>query len=264
MKLGHYAQSSIDNYKSCLASFLVYFNATHREPKEITEHDVKVFLLTLRSPSQMKQFKGMLRIFFKKIIGQKRKLDTLPPQRGETILPEIFSREEVQDVIRAIPNIKHKALIAFIYSTGTRISEPVNLRLTDVHSKESAAHIRGAKGHKDRIVPIPANVMKILIDYYKRHRPTTYFFEGAGGGKYSKGSIRAIFKRACRKAGVKRKVKVHTLRHSFATHHIEDGTSDSVLMELMGWNNAKTILVYKHLSRKFLSSYASPASRMQF
>lgn len=264
LRLANFAQSSIDTYKSCLASFLVHFNATHKEPKEISTEEIKQYLLSLRSTAQRKQYRGMLTNFYTLVIGQKRKLDRVPYPRKETILPEIFSREEVQQIIRAIPNKKHKAIIALIYSTGMRISEPINLRLTDVHSKESAAHIRGAKGHKDRIVPIPANVMELLIAYFRMYRPTVYFFEGIGGAKYTKGSITAIFKRACRKAGIKRSVKVHTLRHSFATHHIEDGTSDSVLMELMGWNNAKTIQIYKHLSRKFLSSYASPAARMQF
>lgn len=264
LKLANFAENSIRVYLSCLASFLVYFDATHREPKEITEADVKKFLLTVSSPSQMKQYKGVLRIFFKKVLKQTRKLDSLPPQRGETILPEIFSREEVQALIKAIPNIKHKAIIALIYSTGMRISEPVGLKLTDVHSKESVAHIRGAKGHKDRIVPIPDNVMELLIKYYNRYQPKEFFFEGEGGGPYSTRSISMILKRAARKAGIKRTVKVHTLRHSFATHHIEDGTSDSVLMELMGHNSPKTLQVYKHLSRKFLSSCASPASRMTF
>lgn len=264
LRLSNSAESTIKVYCSCLASFLAHFNATHKEPKEITEADIKQFLLSRVSASQMKQYKGVLRIFYKKIIKQPRKLDSLPQQRGETILPEIFTREEVQDIIRAIPNLKHKAIIALIYSTGMRISEPINLRLTDIHSKESVAHIRGAKGHKDRIVPIPANVMEILIAYYKRYTPKVFFFEGEGGDQYSKGSITDIFKRACRKAGIKRPVKVHTLRHSFATHHVEDGTSDSILMDLMGHNNVKTVQIYKHLSRKFLSSYASPAGSMKF
>lgn len=264
LRLANFSPSSIRTYLSCLASFLAYFSPTHKEPKEITTEEIKQYLLTLSSTAQRKQFMGTLINFYAKVIGQTKKLDRVPYPRKEVILPEIFSREEIQAIVNAIPNIKHKSLIALIYSTGMRISEPINLRLTDVHSKESAAHIRGAKGHKDRIVPIPANVMELLIQYYRRYHPKEYFFEGEGGGQYSKGSIAAIFHRACGKAGIKRHVKVHTLRHSFATHHIEDGTSDSVLMELLGHNNAKTLQIYKHLSRKFLASYASPASHMQF
>lgn len=263
LKLSNFADSSIKSYCSHLALFLSKF-PTRKEPKEITEEDIKDYLLSLKSTTLIKQNIGMLKNFYSKVVGQPRKLARVPYPRKERIIPEIFSREEVQDIIRAIPNRKHKAIIALIYSTGMRISEPINLLLTDIHSKESCAHIKAAKGSKDRILPIPPNVMNLLIDYYKSYHPTMYFFEGPKNTPYAEGSIRAIFKRACSKAGIKRKVKVHTLRHSFATHHIEDGTSDSVLMELMGHNNSKTLQIYKHLSRKFLSSYASPAARMKF
>lgn len=264
LRLANFAESSIKTYCSCLALFLNHFSHTHKEPKEITQDEIKIYLLTITSASLRKQYVATIRNFYKYVIRQKKKLDRLPPQRSETILPEIFTREEVQDIIKNIPNIKHKAIISLIYSTGMRISEPINLKLTDIHSKESIAHIRGAKGHKDRIVPIPANVMQILIAYYRRYMPKVFFFEGQGDEQYSKRSISMIFKRACRNANIKRSVKVHTLRHSFATHHIEDGTSDSVLMELMGHNSPKTLQIYKHLSRKFLTSYASPAARMRF
>jgi len=264
LRLANFAESSIKTYCSCLALFLNHFSHTHKEPKEITQDEIKIYLLTITSASLRKQYVATIRNFYKYVIRQKKKLDRLPPQRSETILPEIFTREEVQDIIKNIPNIKHKAIISLIYSTGMRISEPINLKLTDIHSKESIAHIRGAKGHKDRIVPIPANVMQILIAYYRRYMPKVFFFEGQGDEQYSKRSISMIFKRACRNANIKRSVKVHTLRHSFATQHIEDGTSDSVLMELMGHNSPKTLQIYKHLSRKFLTSYASPAARMRF
>lgn len=264
LKLANFADSTIKNYCSHLALFLARFSPTHKEPKEITTEEIKQYLLSLSSTSLRKQNIGTLTNFYSLVVGQKRKLDRIPYPRKERIIPEIFTREEVQTIIKAIPNKKHKAMIALIYSTGMRISEPINLRLTDVHSKESVAHIRGAKGHKDRIVPIPSNVMELLIRYYKQYQPKEFFFEGVGGGQYAKRSVTMIFKRACRKAGIKRVVKIHTLRHSFATHHIEDGTSDSVLMELMGHNSQKTLQIYKHLSRKFLSSYASPAARMNF
>lgn len=264
LRLKSYSDSTIKNYCSHLALFLAHFSKANDEPKSITTEQIKQYLLSLPSTSLRKQNIGALTNFYSLVIGHKRKLDKIPYPRKEKIIPEIFSREEVQDIIKAIPNRKHKALIALIYSTGMRISEPTNLKLTDIHSKESVAHIRGAKGKKDRIIPIPANVMKLLIEYYRSYEPKVFFFEGQNGEKYSKRSIAMIFKRACRKAGIKRKVKIHTLRHSFATHHIEDGTSDSVLMELMGHHNPKTLQIYKHLSRKFLSSYASPAARMKF
>lgn len=261
LTMKNYSERTIANYRSIILKFLYHFN---REPIRINQTDINTYFLEIKNPSSYKQTKGALKWFYDVVVKQPRKFNQLPARKMEKKLPVIFSKEEIQKLISSISNLKHRAIISTIYSLGLRICEPLNLEMKDIDSIRMMVHIRGAKGKKDRYVPLPENLLHLLRQYYSKYRPHKYLFEYKSGEQYSGGSIRAIFHRACGVAGITKNVKVHSLRHSFATHHIESGTDISILKNLLGHESIKTTLIYLSLSSAFISSVKSPGSDMKF
>lgn len=155
-------------------------------------------------------------------------------------------------------NLKHKTIITAIYSAGLRISEAVNLKVNDIDSGRMVIRISGAKGYKDREVMLSEKLLVLLRAYYKKYKPTDWLFEGQKGGKYSTTSIQKVFKRALLKAKIPKNATVHTLRHSFATHLLENGTDIKFIQEFLGHNSIKTTQIYTHLSNSSKSTIKSP------
>ena len=146
-----------------------------------------------------------------------------------------------------------------VYSGGLRIGETLKLRLTDINSQRGLIEIRGGKGAKDRMVPLSGVLLKFLRDYYKAYRPKEYLFEsGSGRGPYSTSSARKVFQRAVKQAGIKRKVTLHTLRHSYATHLLEKGVGLRYIQDILGHRSPKTTMIYTHVSGKKLKDVVSP------
>ena len=136
----------------------------------------------------------------------------------------MLSEPEVVRIFAQVENLKHKCLLMLIYSAGLRIGEALNLKVADIDSAHGQVSIRGAKGNKDRMSLLSASLLPLLREYYQQYQPKKYLFEGMGGGKYSARSAQAVLKRAVQKAKIQKKVTLHTLRHSFATHLLENGT----------------------------------------
>lgn len=260
LTLKNYSERTIATYRSIILKFLHHFD---KEPIRINQTEINAYFIEIKNPSTYKQTKGAVKWFYDVVIKQPRKFDQLPARKMERKLPAIFSKEEIQKLIFSIENIKHRAIISTIYSLGLRISEPLNIEIKDIDSIRMMVHIRAAKGKKDRYVPLPENLLHLLRKYYSKYRPQKYLFEYKNNEQYSDSSIRAVFHRACGVAGITKNVRVHSLRHSFATHHIESGTDISILKNLLGHNNIKTTLLYLSLSSAFISSVKSPASDMK-
>ncbi len=179
------------------------------------------------------------------------------------ILPNVLSKEEVQQILRALENIKHKAMLCLIYSCGLRRSELLNLKFEHVDSKRGILLIKQAKGRKDRIAPLPTFIVEMLRTYYKEYRPEQWLFEGQRPGQqYSEKSIQQVFKNALAKGGVKKPATLHWLRHSYATHLLEGGTDLRYIQELLGHQSSKTTEIYTHVSTKKLSEIKSPIEGM--
>ena len=176
----------------------------------------------------------------------------------EKVLPNVLSKEEVKAILDAPYNLKHRAMLAMIYSCGLRRGELLSLTKFDIDSKRMVVIIRMAKGKKDRIVPLSPKILSLLRDYYKSYNPKEFLFEGQGGGKYSEKSLENVFKQSLLKANNKKPVTLHWLRHSYATHLLESGTDLRYIQDLLGHKSSKTTEIYTHVSTKSIEHIKSP------
>lgn len=187
--------------------------------------------------------------------------------RQEQSLPTVCSVEEIQMILSNVKNIKHKAILSTIYSAGLRISEVINLPIKAIDSDRMQIHIKNAKGNKDRYTILSKKVLDLLREYFKQEKPHYWLFEGMGSTKekpvqYSSRSIQNILKVAIKKTGIKKHITVHTLRHSFATHLLENGTDLRYIQNLLGHSNSKTTEVYTHITTKGFNQIVSPLDKL--
>jgi len=173
-------------------------------------------------------------------------------------LPTVLSQQEIIQILKSVRNIKHKAILSSIYGCGLRISECINLKIEDIDSENNRIWIRNSKGRKDRLTLLPESLLILLRNYFIEYKPTLWLFEGPQEKQYSVSSIRNIFRRAKAKAGIRKPATVHTLRHSFATHLLENGTNLRYIQELLGHSSSKTTEIYTHVARSDLTSIISP------
>lgn len=188
------------------------------------------------------------------------KIDTREIKRPKKskYLPTVLSKEEVIKLLQVTRNLKHRAILAMIYSGGLRIGELLELKLAHIDILRRQIVIKNSKGRKDRVVVLAESMLPLLKNYITTYRPVEYFAEGQGGGPYSAQSIRAFLQESCRRAGIKKKVTPHTLRHSYATHMLENGIDLRYIQELLGHSKPETTMIYTHVSRKDLMKIESP------
>jgi site-specific recombinase XerD len=170
--------------------------------------------------------------------------------RKEKQLPEVLAKEEIIKIINSTNNIKHRCIVGLLYSSGLRRSELLNLTITDIDSKRMVVKINNAKGNKDRISILSPSILKDLRHYYKAYQPKKYLFEGQKGNKYSVTSVLNIISAATKKAGILKRVTPHMLRHSFATHLLENGTDLRHIQLLLGHSSTKTTEIYTHVANR--------------
>jgi hypothetical protein len=166
----------------------------------------------------------------------------------EKPLPEVLSKQEVERILKAISNLKHKAMISTVYACGLRRGELLNLKVKNLDGQRNLIRIEQGKGKKDRYVLFSEPLKELLRAYYKVYRPKDFLFEGQDGGGYGERSIELVLGRAVKKAGIKKKVILHTLRHSYATHQLERGTDIRYIQELLGHSSPSTTMIYTHVS----------------
>ena len=171
------------------------------------------------------------------------------PIKKET-LPEVIGKEAIVKMIHHTPNIKHRCLISLLYSAGLRRSELLNLKISDIDSERMVIKVRGSKGNKDRLTLLGEQMLADLRKYYKTYLPNEYLFEGEKKGQYSATSVMKIVRRAAKKAKIIQRVTPHMLRHSFATHLLEDGTDLRYVQALLGHNSSKTTEIDTHVAVK--------------
>jgi len=184
-------------------------------------------------------------------------LDLTRPKK-EKKLPVVLAKEEVRSIIGATHNLKHKTLLSLIYSGGLRVGEAINLKVDAIDSDRMLIHIKGAKGKKDRYTLLSHSFLDTLRAYYKQYQPKTYLFEGQTGEKYSTSSAQWILKKAVAACGIEKKVTLHTLRHSFATHLLEGGTDIRYIQALLGHQSPKTTMIYTHVTENSIKNINNP------
>jgi len=260
-----YSANTIKTYKDCFCEFINYFSS--KEIDDITQEEIQAYLLYLVeerqiSVSYQNQVINSIKFYFEKVLKGSRRVYYIERPRKEKILPSVLSEAEVKLIIENIANLKHKCLIMTCYSAGLRISEALNLKPADIDSKRMMIHIRGGKGKKDRITLLSLRLLEILREYYRLYKPGEYLFSGQMGGQYSERSAQLVLKEAARRAGITRKVTLHTLRHSFATHLLENGTDLRYIQSLLGHSSPKTTQIYTHITTKGFDQIKNPLDNL--
>jgi integrase/recombinase XerD len=170
----------------------------------------------------------------------------------------VLSNEEIINLLRCTKNLKHRAIIAMIYSAGLRIGELINLQLAHIDIQRRQIIVKNSKGRKDRNVILAKSCISLMLNYLNTYEPKKYFAEGKPLEQYSQESIRAFLKRSCKAANITKKVTPHTLRHSYATHLLENGIDLRYIQELLGHAKPETTMIYTHVSKKDLLRIESP------
>lgn len=256
-----YSSNTIKVYSDSMSTFLRYFSM--KDISDISNDDLIDFnnnyiLKNNYSASFQNQVVNAVKLYFSAIQHKKMDVELIHRPRREKVLPNVLSKEEIKAILDAPYNLKHRAMLAMIYSCGLRRGELLNLTKFDIDSKRMVVIIRMAKGKKDRIVPLSPKILRLLRDYYKSYTPKEFLFEGQGGGKYSEKSLENVFKQSLFKAGNKKPVTLHWLRHSYATHLLESGTDLRYIQDLLGHKSSKTTEIYTHVSTKNIQNIRSP------
>jgi integrase/recombinase XerD len=260
MQLKGYSQRTVQSYIDCLVQLSGHY---HTSPDLLSVEQIRDYLHYMitdkkLSKSSMNQMVSALKILFCDVL--KRDWDPLdiPRVRRETKLPQVLSREEVGKLITVTANLKHQALLMLTYSSGLRLSEIGGLKIGDVDSKRMQVRIVQAKGFKDRYCVLSPVALETLRDYWKRYRPSIWLFENTKKQPLACRTIQQIFKNALRKAGVQKQVGIHSLRHSFATHLMEQGVSLPIIQQLLGHKALRTTSVYLHVQQYSILAVKSP------
>jgi integrase/recombinase XerD len=213
------------------------------------------------SESDMNSHINAIKFYYEQVLGRKSMFFNLPRPKKRLQLPKVLSENELEKLFRVLPNIKHKAILLTAFSCGLRVSETVNLKISDIDSQRMQVFIENSKGKKDRYVmlsPLLLDVLRAYLTVFKP-KPKVYLFEGLQSGyPYSTRSAQTIFKEACLKAGIHKEIAFHCLRHSFATHLLEKGTDIRYIKELLGHYDIKTTERYLHVAKDRLIHIASP------
>ena len=265
LKMKEYSQSTIKTY-TCM--FRMFFDYFHDKPlDDITEEDIRDYLIYLVeerrvSQSYQNQSINAIKFYYEKVLGQPVKKYYIQRPRREKKLPIVCSVEEVAAILKGTFNIKHKCILYLIYSAGLRLSEVIHIRPNDIDSDRMTIHIRNAKGKKDRISLLSEKTLKLLREYYKEYRPKYWLFEGQLGEQFSPRSVQNILQAALRTTKIRKKVTVHTLRHSFATHLLETGVDLRYIQNFLGHESTKTTMIYTHITKKGIENIKSPLDNL--
>jgi integrase/recombinase XerD len=261
----NYSHSTIRTYGGSFVQFMRYFN--YSDPATISKAEIISFLGSLMerglSASVGHSMVNGLHFYYQQVLGKSDYEFKLPRPKKEKKLPVVLTMEECLRIFQMIDNPKHKLLLLVGYGAGLRVSEIVTLRWNDILFDEFKIHIKNAKGKKDRIVMLPYSIVASLKLYKELYKGKEYVFEGQFAGEpYSSRSTQEVMKEALKKAGLEKKATVHTLRHSFATHLLENGTDIRYIQKFLGHSSIKTTTVYTHLTQSAVDKIQSPLDRM--
>ena len=245
-----YSPNTIKMYKSELSSFFKYFE--NHNYKDLTKDLIEAYLYHIVSKYGIGESKqnGMvnaIKFYYEHVLGMPREYYDLQRPKQRHSLPNVLGTEEVLKILKSTGNIKHQAILTALYSAGLRVSELINLRISDIRSAEGYIFVKGGKGKKDRHTTLSDALLILLRTYYIQHKPSYWLFEGSEGGQYTASSIQKIFRRAQQTAGANPWSTPHTLRHSFATHALEYGENLRNIQVMLGHESSKTTEIYTHV-----------------
>lgn len=261
MQLKNYSKRTINCYLSCISCMSRYYKKT---PEVISADEVKEYLYYLiesRKPSVsiINQIISAYKLLMTGVLEREWSPIKIPRPRREKKLPIVFSKQEVSRIIEHTRNIKHRAIIAFAYSSGLRLDEVRQVRLTDIDSSRMQIRVSNGKGNKSRYSILSKQILEMLREYWSDYRPKVYLFEGMQKGEpVSNSTLQMMFRKRMKAAEIRKPASFHTLRHSFATHLLEQGVNLRVIQALLGHTSIKTTTIYTHLQNFDPGSVTSP------
>jgi integrase/recombinase XerD len=256
----NYAERTVTSYTDAVAKFAKRFD---RSPERLDAEHVRQYQLHLiarsASWSRFNVAVAALRFLYRVTLRRTGVVEMIPYAKKPRVLPAVLSQAEVARLIASAVDDRFAALLQTTYGCGLRISEVTRLRISDIDAARRVLHVRGGKGGKDRLMPLSSVLLQRLRDYWRRHRPGDWLFPGQKPGcPLSIGQVQRLFRLTLAAAGVAKKARMHTLRHSYATHLLEAGVDLPTLQRLLGHNQMSTTLLYIHLRQADLNRTISP------
>lgn len=257
MKRRGLANSTVQSYPSYVKAFFEESKADH--PKNIHEREIRDFLSKFTEPNTQRAYHSAIKKFYAICLNQEHKFRYIPYCKQSKKLPIVLSVEEIQRMFDVCQNLKHKVILALLYSCSLRVSELLNLRWIDIDRSRMVITIHQAKGKKDRQVGLNEKLIEVLELYYRQYKPVEYVLNGQNSSQYSKESVLQVIKQLAEKAGVENKrVYTHLIRHCSATHMLESGVDLNLIQRLLGHSSVKTTAIYAHVSHNLISKINSP------
>lgn len=256
LEIRNFSQKTVKSYLNAVAHFLNQIGEETLDENTVKDYVQKE--IKIKNPSSVSHDIFAISFFFDRVL--KHKIYIPKPKRNKT-LPKILAPEEMRKIIDVTNNIKHKLILRILYGCGLRVSELISLRKDDLNFQEGLLHVRLAKGKKDRFVKIPESVKEELRSYCNLSGENI-LFPSSHGGKLTTATIQAIVGNSSKKAGIKKRVYPHLLRHSFATHLLEQGTDLRIIQKLLGHSDIKTTQIYTQISQASIKNIKSPLDNL--
>jgi site-specific recombinase XerD len=266
LQLKGYSISTQRTYKNEFAVFLKHLKAVWAQ--DMGENRIRAYLqycyVSLKlSEACIHSRINALKFYYEQVLGREKFFIDIPRPKKPLQLPKVISEEKILEGLLKIQNVKHRTLLMTAYSAGLRVSEVVKLKITDINADRMQIFISRAKGKKDRMATLSGYTLQMLHEYIAAYKPMHWIFEGQPKTDHiSKRTAQDIFKQAYRDLGLPPSMSFHSLRHSYATHLLENGTDIRFIQELLGHNDIKTTLRYTHVSMKEMQKIESPLDKI--
>lgn len=258
LRVRNYSPKTLKTYLHCLRQYLAFSGVDVGRP---TEEGIRRFLLSLEkesvSPQTRNVYLSAIKFYYNCVVKTASRIEIRTAKRSRS-LPVVLSRNEIDRILEETRNPKHKLLLGLSYAAGLRVSEAVALRVRDVDLHELTVHIKEAKGKKDRISVVPAKLVPGIEELILGKEPVDFVFPSEQGGSLTTRTAQKIFEHALERSGIMKSATFHSLRHSFATHLLENGVDIRFVQELLGHNNIRTTQIYTHVTNPMLKSIKSP------
>jgi site-specific recombinase XerD len=267
LQLKAYSVNTIRLYKN---EMMILMRLLGNVPiQSLTPAHIKSYLLWLLQKKKCSEVKvhtsmNALKFYFEQVLYQPKMFLEIPRPKKPFKLPTVHSEAEIKRMLKVTDNVKHRTMLMTAYAGGLRISEIVNLRIRDIDSERMVIYVRGAKGKKDRQVSLSTVLLEQLRRYFKLYKPKDWLFEGSGGDAYSTRSLQQVFQSAKKDSSNVKKGGIHSLRHSYATHLMENGTDLRLIQNLLGHNSIKTTVRYTHVSLRDIKKIQSPLDKLNW
>lgn len=257
LRIRNYSRRTIESYVYYNEELLRFCN---KDPREVATDDIKDYLDFLskgRSTSTVSVAYNALHFYYKEIWRRSFFVNIHQPRKAK-YLPVVLSKEEVKRMIELTRNPKHNCVISLLYGTGVRVSELTHIKMRDIDLDRKMLRVFQGKGKKDRFVMLPGKLLSILTIQARLKHAGDFLFTNGRDGRLTEATIQKIVSQAAERVGIKKNVSPHTLRHSFATHLLENGTDIRYIQELLGHAKLQTTQIYTHVANKNLADIKSP------